>query len=1239
MHVAGALRENSTLQHLDFSCNRIQNEGETYMAYAIQGHPSLSSITFGDGASAVSLKNSMEQHHVSGANVTSTRALIIAAFLPVCAELTTVTFDPQESGWIFEQALELKQKGAGFEAGSQVHLKIAQYFEGTLVKPEEEEEEEEKEEMQSRDDGTNHAHDRSAFSTSDFARQAEWKMILPVPILNCNLRELDLCASRAPAAIAAAFIQRCTLLSRLVFDGLEGADISSETLQHKFATLQQKYRVEIFSSDSTIDIRTKTVTDAGAVILASFIPKCKVLECFKTPDSRLSDEAARVIACALAEMTKLSSVDTPKFSVPVRELKAMSVEAISGMCSEFRGEWETTDVIFVWACMNQGVAFAIEAARGMLADLLTDNWMQSTVGRELLQSGNETELRGHLLPICQEAAKVRTQWTQIASPNSDTIHLQMKLSKAARELACSKFQGDMRHMYTTEEVRVFSAKKKGVLVDKRSQFADDWNICAPPHTGANFSTMLYTPVACKKPRDFSGTRMGAYADGYTIRSEQNGHHIDYFIAVTMYNEDAGTLRKALSHIADCLKYMQKIKGDHELWKRFMVCIVSDGRTKANEGTLQYLTKIGNFDKQTMAINSQGLGVMCHLFESTPQLVKKHDSLTSTVVYYPPLQLMFALKEHNAGLLDCHQWVFSAFAEKLQPTFVCLMCVHTLPSESAIYWLMRSMEKDKQIAGVCGETAVDQTQYGFSWLNPVIAAQIFEFKIATAMDRALNSLCGFQFIDSCESLSAYRFDALRGTPLCTYFKPLDALSWEFDLLESNRNLTAGRALCFEIVTRQNCAWLLRYEPNAIAYVDVPQTIVDFLQQRRRWLNGHFMSTFFEMTHVHRLWVDPEHPICRKAMLTFFLIFQFLRAVVALVLPVVHLMTVHAVLKLSVSNWIVGFVVCVWLILVVLLFVTSLSSRPSWIPGFHTFSMHVFGIVQVGVFVLLVYQCCLMFMQGSREWTMLQGTAEVTCSVSKLNTELAAGHLHNDTTVSSICPNYDLHFAAEFAPRSFQFKFQQQLWSFCILTSEQMVILMMLSVGSFVIAGCLHGQIHHMMLSFVQYLYFLPSATIVAVVYAACKVSDVCYPAAATDQSHRRREVRHIESVVAQTKVVGCLILTNAAIGAALLYTNLPSMCFLIGVCYVFACMNSIRLLGSILFQFHRTFSFLCGCFKDRWFACVGKPHAETRELQARVDYGYVALKDHTDCANDSETRLSISLEEEAVDDLAQAPCTS
>ena len=120
-----------------------------------------------------------------------------------------------------------------------------------------------------------------------------------------------------------------------------------------------------------------------------------------------------------------------------------------------------------------------------------------------------------------------------------------------------------------------------------------------------------------------------------------------------------------------------------------------------------------------------------------------------------------------------------------------------------------------------------------------------------------------------------------------------------------------------------------------------------------------------------------------------------------------------------------------------------------------------------------------MQGSREWTMLQGTAEVTCSVSKLNTELAAGHFHNDTTVSSICPNYDLHFAAEFVPHSFQFKFQQQLWSFCILTSEQMVILMMLSVGSFVIAGCLHGQIHHMMLSFVQYLHFLPSATIVAV----------------------------------------------------------------------------------------------------------------------------------------------------------------
>jgi chitin synthase len=40
---------------------------------------------------------------------------------------------------------------------------------------------------------------------------------------------------------------------------------------------------------------------------------------------------------------------------------------------------------------------------------------------------------------------------------------------------------------------------------------------------------------------------------------------------------------------------------------------------------------------------------------------------------PPLQLTFALKEHNAGKLNSHLWYFRAFCHAVAPTY-CLLLV-------------------------------------------------------------------------------------------------------------------------------------------------------------------------------------------------------------------------------------------------------------------------------------------------------------------------------------------------------------------------------------------------------------------------------------------------------------------------------------------------------------------------------------------------------------------------------------
>ena len=148
-----------------------------------------------------------------------------------------------------------------------------------------------------------------------------------------------------------------------------------------------------------------------------------------------------------------------------------------------------------------------------------------------------------------------------------------------------------------------------------------------------FTHVRYTPVCCAKPINFNG-------DGYTLRCKEMGRKVRYLVTVTMYNEHAQELKDTLSGervccliftlhmlvtytgffgpvllcvsrpktlaplsvsfsfchtvvgIANNVKYMSQNspvteKPDESMWHQLAVGVVSDGRTKANHGTLEY----------------------------------------------------------------------------------------------------------------------------------------------------------------------------------------------------------------------------------------------------------------------------------------------------------------------------------------------------------------------------------------------------------------------------------------------------------------------------------------------------------------------------------------------------------------------------------------------------------------------------------------------------------------------------
>ncbi|KAL6702273.1 chitin synthase domain-containing protein [Trichoderma pleuroticola] len=564
-----------------------------------------------------------------------------------------------------------------------------------------------------------------------------------------------------------------------------------------------------------------------------------------------------------------------------------------------------------------------------------------------------------------------------------------------------------------------------------------------------FTHMRYSAATCD-PKDF-------YDENFTLRQKlfSKPRHTELFIVVTMYNEDDVLFARTMVGVFKNIEYMcnrpnSKTWGK-DAWKKIVVCIVSDGRAKINPRTRAVLAGLGVYQEGIAKQQVNGKDVTAHIYEYTTQThLQLNKDVVSLVHRRQPVQLLFCLKEKNGKKINSHRWFFQAFGRVLDPNICVLIDAGTRPGGSSIYHLWKAFDLEPMCGGACGEIKAMLGTGGKNLINPLVATQNFEYKMSNILDKPLESAFGFISVLP-GAFSAYRYVALQNDkngqgPLEKYFlgETLHG-GGKAGLFESNMYLAEDRILCFELVTKRNCHWILQYVKSATGETDVPDTVTELVLQRRRWLNGSFFAAIYAIAHFHDFFRS-DHSFFRKMAFFVEFVFNTVNMIFAW-FAIGNFFLVFKILTTSLgSDTLLGKtgeilgVVFEWLYGVILItcFVLSLGNRPAGSGKLYSAMVWFWAII-------MIY---LMF-------------AAIFIAVKAIIADLNDGDGFN---ISQLFKNQVFY---------------------------TLIVSVMSTYGIWLIASLLMFDPWHMVTSFLQYMLLTPTFTNVLNVYAFCNTHDVSW----------------------------------------------------------------------------------------------------------------------------------------------------
>ncbi|KAI5474977.1 chitin synthase, glycosyltransferase family 2 protein [Pseudohyphozyma bogoriensis] len=623
---------------------------------------------------------------------------------------------------------------------------------------------------------------------------------------------------------------------------------------------------------------------------------------------------------------------------------------------------------------------------------------------------------------------------QNSSPRFPAPHQQSEYSMARQKLLNRR---SVRQVELTDGHLVLEMPVPRSILQYNSYKGEDMSL--------ESGKMRYTAVT-EDPDDF--TRMK-----YRLRPVLYGRQTELFICLTMYNEDENLFCRTFTSVIKNIQHLQsrtksKTWG-HGSWKKVVVCVVSDGRKKINPRTLKVLGLYGAFQDGIAKDTVDGKEVQAHLFEYTTQVVVDAQGTVSGGI--SPVQILFCLKEENKKKLNSHRWAFNAFCPQLRPNVCVLLDVGTRPSGTSIYSLWKAFDKDGHLGGACGEITVDLGRGCGNLINPLVAAQNFEYKMSNILDKSLESVFGYISVLP-GAFSAYRYRALLNGPdgqgpLQAYFlgEKMHEPGAVATLADSNMYLAEDRILCFEIVAKKKEPWILKYVKSAKASTDVPDSIPEFISQRRRWMNGSFFAAVHSSTHYYRIWTSGQS-FGRKIWLSILFLYSFIQLFFSFVGLSSFYLAFYFLCSSATSTSddpfggygddVISIANSVFISTIGVTVVCALGNKPAGSKWWYVACMTMFAIL----FCISLYCCA---------WTIWLAVPHTLAGWKEIKTLLEESAFRD--IVISVGATYGLYIAS----------------------------------------SLLHAEPWHLFTCFIQYMLFLPSYVIVLTIYAFSNLHDLAW----------------------------------------------------------------------------------------------------------------------------------------------------